>query len=307
MSDPVIDPVSPTSSFFEGFEERTVATREGRIFCRIAGDGPALLLLHGYPQTSAMWHRVAPHLSKTYKVVCPDLRGYGRSHKPDTDTDHAPYSKRAMAGDMVEVMSALGIDRFLIGSHDRGARVAHRLTLDHGDRVRALVTLDIAPTREMYREADSAFAQTYWHWYWLTQPAPFPETLIGADPEYYLRTKCGAGSAGLAPFSEQAMNEYVTAFRDPAAIRGACEDYRAARTIDIRHDDEDEGRKITQPLLALWGKHGAIEKHFDCLALWRERAENVEGYALPGGHYLAEELPERVIDAFETFFSAAPD
>lgn len=307
MSDPAVDPQSSTSSFFEGFEERTISTSEGPIFCRIAGAGPALLLLHGYPQTSAMWHRVAPHFSKTYKVICADLRGYGRSHKPETDEQHAPYCKRAMANDMVEVMSMLGIDRFLIGSHDRGARVAHRLALDHSDRVRALVTLDIAPTREMYREADSAFAQTYWHWYWLTQPAPFPETLIGADPDYYLRTKCGAGSAGLTPFSKEALNEYITAFRDPQAIRGACEDYRAAWTIDIRHDDEDKGRKLTQPLLALWGKYGAIERHFDCLALWRERAENVQGHALPGGHYLAEELPEQVIAACETFFADAPD
>ncbi|MEP3275438.1 MAG: alpha/beta hydrolase [Stappiaceae bacterium] len=307
MNNPATEHGDVSGSFFDGFEEKWIDVPEGEIFCRVAGDGPALLLLHGYPQTSAMWHRVAPHLAENYKVVCPDLRGYGRSHKPATDKLHAPYSKRAMANDLIEVMSALGIERFLIGSHDRGARVAHRMALDHAEKVRALVTLDIAPTREMYREADSAFAQTYWHWYWLTQPAPFPEMLIGGDPDYFLRTKCGAGSAGLKPFSKEALNEYITSFRDPAAIHGACEDYRAAYTIDIRHDDEDEGRKIEQPLLALWGEMGAIEKHFDCIALWRERAEDVRGYSLPGGHYLAEELPEMVTKAFDHFFAAAPE
>jgi haloacetate dehalogenase len=292
-------PVAP--AFFDGFEERYVDTPDGPVFCRVGGTGAPLLLLHGYPQTSAMWHAVAADLARDHQVICPDLRGYGRSLKPATDASHAPYSKRAMAGDMIAVMDALGHDRFLIGSHDRGSRVAHRLAADHPARVRALATLDIAPTREMYRDADSGFAHTYWHWYWLTLPHPFPETLIGADPAYFWLFKCGAGKAGLTPFVQQALDEYLTCFADAGAIHGACEDYRAAAAIDIAHDDADPS-KLQMPLLALWGKDGAIERHFDCLALWRERAADVRGWAVPGGHYLAEECPDTVIAAWRDFF-----
>ena len=297
--EPVVAP-----HFFEGFTEQYIETPDGPVFCRVGGDGPPLVLLHGYPQTSAMWHAVAADLARDYRVICPDLRGYGRSFKPATDATHTPYSKRAMAGDILAVMDAFGHDRFLIGAHDRGARVAHRLAADHPKRVIALSTLDIAPTREMYREADSGFAHTYWHWYWLTLPHPFPETLIGADPAFFWRRKCGAGSAGLAPFVKQAMDEYLRCFADPAAIHGCCEDYRAAATIDITHDDA-ETAKIPMPLLALWGQNGAIEAHFDCLALWRERAADVRGWALPGGHYLAEECPDDVIAAWRPFFAEA--
>lgn len=290
--------------FFDGFSEHLVETPDGPVFCRVGGEGPPLVLLHGYPQTSAMWHAVAPALARDYRVICPDLRGYGRSLKPATDPSHTPYSKRAMAGDILAVMDRFGHDRFLIGAHDRGARVAHRLAADHSDRVIALSTLDIAPTREMYRNAGSAFAHTYWHWYWLTLPHPFPETLIGADPAFFLRKKCGAGSAGLTPFVQQAMDEYLTCFADPATIHGCCEDYRAAATIDIAYDDA-ETAKLPMPLLALWGQNGAIEAHFDCLALWRERATDVRGWALPGGHYLAEECPQAVLAAWSPFFAEA--
>jgi haloacetate dehalogenase len=293
------------NEFFSGFEERLIRVGNGEIFCRIGGNGPAVLLLHGYPQTSAMWHLVAPKLAEAYTVICADLRGYGRSFKPATDKDHSPYSKRAMAVDMAEVMTVLGHETFCVGAHDRGARVAHRLGLDYPERVLALATLDIAPTREMYRDGGGAFAQTYWHWYWLTQPAPFPETLIGNDPDFYWLKKCGSGSAGLSPFVWEALNEYLTCFRNPSVIHGSCEDYRAALTIDIAHDNADDGRKLEMPVRALWGKHGAIEKHFDCLALWRERASLVDGRALPGGHYLAEELPEAVIEEFDARFSKA--
>ncbi len=289
--------------FFKGFEERIFQTPEGPIFYRIAGDGPPLLLLHGYPQTSAMWHATAPELAKTYQVICPDLRGYGRSLKPETDADHTPYAKRSMAGDMVALMDHLGHDRFRIGAHDRGGRVAHRLAADHPGKVIALSVLDIAPTREMYRDATSGFAHAYWHWYWLTLPHPFPETMIAADPAFFWLSKCRAGSAGLAPFVRQALDEYLTAFSDPDAIHGACEDYRAAATIDITHDDADE-TKLQMPLLALWGSDGVIEAHFDCLALWRERALHVEGRALKGGHYLAEENPDAVLAAWLPFFAA---
>ncbi|PUB17564.1 alpha/beta fold hydrolase [Yoonia sediminilitoris] len=292
-------------SFFEGFEERFFDGPDGPVFYRIGGRGAPLVLLHGYPQTSAMWHAVAADLARDYCVICPDLRGYGRSVKPATDAQHSPYSKRAMGSDVIALMDHLGHDRVLLGSHDRGSRVAHRLAADHPHRVRAIATLDIAPTREMYRDARSGFAHTYWHWYWLTLPQPFPETLIGADPDFFWLGKCGAGSAGLTPFVQQALHEYLTCFADPAAIHGACEDYRAAATIDIAHDDADPG-KLQMPLLALWGKSGAIEAHFDCLALWKERADDVQGQAIPGGHYLAEQSPTEVIAAWRPFFGAAP-
>lgn len=299
---PAAKSATPAKSFFEDFEERTLQTAEGPVFYRIAGDGLPLVLLHGYPQTSAMWHAIAPRLARDYQVICPDLRGYGRSLKPATDATHSPYSKRAMGTDVLALMDHLGHDRFLIGSHDRGGRVAHRLAADYPDRVIALSTLDIAPTREMYREADSGFAHTYWHWYWLTLPHPFPERLIGADPAFFWLAKCGAGKAGLTPFVQQALDEYLTCFAAPEAIHGACEDYRAAATIDIAHDDADESL-LHMPLLALWGRDGAIEAHFDCLSLWQERAANVRGWSLPGGHYLAEQFPEEVLDAWLPFFA----
>ena len=287
--------------FFDGFEEHLIPVPEGDVFCRIGGSGPPLLLLHGYPQTSAMWHRVAPALARDLTVIAADLRGYGRSHKPVTSADHAPYSKRAMAGDMIALMDALGYGRFLVGAHDRGARVAHRMAADHPERVAALSTLDIAPTREMYVHAGSGFASDYWHWYWLIQPAPFPENLIATDPDGFWCRKCCSGAAGATPFARPAFAEYLEAFRDPSVIHASCEDYRAAYTIDIAHDDADTA-KLPMPLLALWGAQGAIERHFDCLALWRERAADVTGSALSAGHYLAEECPDLVLDQWLPFF-----
>lgn len=295
-------PAAP--AFFEGFAEHIFDGPDGPVFYRIGGEGPPLVLLHGYPQTSAMWHAIAPELAMHYQVICPDLRGYGRSLKPPTGADHSPYSKRAMAGDVLALMDHLGHDRFRIGAHDRGGRVAHRLSADHPERVIALSVLDIAPTREMYRDAKSGFAHAYWHWYWLTLPQPFPETLIAADPDFFWLSKCGAGKAGLSPFVQQALDEYLTSFAMPDAIHGACEDYRAAATIDLDHDDADK-TKLQMPLLALWGSDGVIEAHFDCLALWRERADNVDGWALDGGHYLAEENPAAVLEAWLPFFAKA--
>jgi haloacetate dehalogenase len=292
-------------AFFEGFEERRVAVPEGEVFVRIAGSGRPLLLLHGYPQTSAMWHRVAPALARDYAVICPDLRGYGRSSKPPSAPDHEPYSKRGMGRDLLALMDALGHDRFLVGAHDRGARVAHRLAADYPERVAALSVLDIAPTREMYAEGDSAFAADYWHWYWLIQPAPFPERQILSDPDGYWLFKCGDQGPGLTPFARPALREYLDAF-DAETIRASCEDYRAAWTIDRAHDDADSSR-LAMPLQALWGADGAIERHFDCLALWRGRAERVEGRALPGGHYLAEQSPDALLEKWGTFFGTAPD
>ncbi len=267
------------------------------------GQGPALLLLHGYPQTHVLWHKVAPILAEHFTVVAADLRGYGRSSKPPTVADHATYSKRAMAGDMVKVMQELGFERFLVGAHDRGARVGHRMALDWPERVARLAVLDIAPTREMYANTSDGFARAYWHWFFLIQKAPFPEQMIEADARAFWLKKCGSGSAGLTPFTEDALQAYLEAFADPEVVRASCEDYRAAATIDIAHDDADGERKIACPLLALWAETGAIEAHFDCLALWRQRAEDVRGHALPGGHYLAEELPGLVAQNFIDFFS----
>lgn len=292
-----------TATLFPGFTKHRVATPDAEIFCRVGGSGPALLLLHGYPQTSAMWHRVAPALTKAFTVVCADLRGYGRSSKPASTPDHAPYSKRAMAADMAAAMTHFGFDRFFVGAHDRGARVAHRLAADFPARVRALATLDIAPTREMYRNTTEAFARAYWHWFFLIQKAPFPERMIEADPKAYWLKKCGSGSAGLTPFSAEALDEYLAAFADPATIHGSCEDYRAAATIDLDHDDADGDTKLPMPVHALWGERGIIGKCFDPLALWRQRATTVTGGPLPGGHYLAEECPDLVIAEFTRFFA----
>ncbi len=303
---PIIVERAPQDSLFPGFRLLDVATSGAMIRVRIGGEGPPLLLLHGYPQTHALWHKVAAILQESYTLVCADLRGYGDSSKPASTPDHAPYAKREMARDMVEVMAALGHERFIIAAHDRGARVAHRLAADHPGRVLKLATLDIAPTREMYANTTDAFARAYWHWFFLIQPAPFPERLIGHDPEAYWRKKCGSGSAGLAPFAPEALAHYLRCFSDPATIHASCEDYRAAATIDIVHDNEDGDRKIEMPLLALWGANGIIGKCFDPLALWRLRASNVRGHALPGGHYLAEELPDEVAREFHNFFGGTP-
>ena len=287
---------------FEGFERRRIVTDGAEINLVTGGSGPALLLLHGYPQTHVIWHKVAPGLAAHFTVVAADLRGYGDSSRPETVDDHATYSKRVMAQDMADVMTALGHERFFVAGHDRGGRVAHRLALDHGPRVEKLCVLDIAPTREMYRDTDDAFARAYWHWFFLIQPAPFPELLIGSDPAVYLKKKCGSGSAGLSPFTDAAWAEYLRCFSDPAVIHASCEDYRAAATIDIRHDDEDDERKLTCPLLVLWGGTGVIERCFDPLALWNERAGDVQGHAIDAGHYLAEEVPEQVEEEFRRFF-----
>ncbi|MGP1395645.1 MAG: alpha/beta fold hydrolase [Inquilinaceae bacterium] len=288
---------------FESFETFDLPGDGASIHGVTGGSGPPLLLLHGNPQTHAMWHKVAPALAERFTVVAADLRGYGQSSKPPTDDRHEPYSKRAMAADMVRVMERLGHPRFMIGAHDRGARVAHRLALDRPERVARMALLDIAPTREMYAGTTDAFARAYWHWFFMIQPAPWPERMMGADPDGFWKWRCGRPPRGLEVFSPQALDSYLSAFRDPATIHATCEDYRAGATIDIRHDDEDGGRKVACPLLVHWGLDGAIEACFDVLALWRARAEDVRGEGLPGGHYLAEELPDAVTRSFLRFFS----
>ncbi|WP_299586872.1 alpha/beta hydrolase [uncultured Tateyamaria sp.] len=290
---------------FQGFREEVVQGDGADIFVRHAGprDAPGLMLLHGYPQTSAMWQRVAPRLTANYHVICPDLRGYGRSGKPDTDADHTPYSKRVMARDMIHVMDHFGHRRFFLGAHDRGARVAHRLALDFEDRVNAMVLLDIAPTREMYRDAGTAFATAYWHWYFLIQAHPLPEQIIGNDPEAFWKLKCLNQAKGGNPFAADALAEYLDAFSTKAAIHASCEDYRAAATIDIQHDNDDCGRKFATPTRVFWAKRGAIAACFDALALWRERAAHVDGEMLDATHYMAEEIPQDIATRMADFFA----
>jgi haloacetate dehalogenase len=303
-------------SLFPGFRAFDIDVNGVRIH-GVAGpqrDAPALLLLHGYPQTHAMWHKAAPRLSERFNVVATDLRGYGDSAKPPTALDHAPYSKRAMALDQVEMMKALGHPRFFLAGHDRGGRVAHRLAVDHPEAVRAIAVLDIAPTLAMYEQTSEAFARAYWHWFFLILPAPVPEKMIGADPPFLLRAKMSAGSSGggpqlvgassnLSPFAPEAWSEYERCFT-PEMIHASCEDYRAAAAIDLEHDraDRDAGRRVRAPLLALWGTRGVIERCFRPMDEWRRVADHVRGSALPAGHYLAEEVPGNVCNELEAFF-----
>jgi haloacetate dehalogenase len=272
----------------------------------VGGAGPPLLLLHGYPQTHAMWHRIAPALAREYTVVCPDLRGYGDSGKPASDATHAAYSKRAMAQDMVDVMRSLGHPRFRLAGHDRGGRVAHRLCVDHPEAVGRVAVLDISPTRTMFAGTNRAFATAYYHWFFLIQPFDLPEKLIGADPLYYLHRKIGAWSGGLALFDSRALAEYERCFSDPATIHASCEDYRAAASIDLEHDDADVAadRKVVCPLLALWGDKGVVNRMFDPVRDWGAVATDVRGKALPSGHFLAEEAPEETLRELRTFFAA---
>ena len=269
-----------------------------------ASGKPPLLLLHGFPQCHVMWHRVVPLLAEHFALVLPDLRGYGDSDKPPTDSAHTPYSKRAMAADGVALMRSLGFERFDICGHDRGGRVAHRMALDAPQAVRRLMLLDISPTRTMYERTDMAFAQAYYHWFFLIQPAPLPEKLIGADPVFYLRKKLGGwGSHGLEIFDPRALAEYERCFGDPAAIHAMCEDYRAAATIDLEHDRADAQARIACPLHVLWGERGVVHRLFSPLADWREKASaQVSGRATPGGHYIAEETPELLHVEMISFF-----
>ena len=264
----------------------------------VGGSGPPLLLLHGHPQTHAIWHKVAPRLAERFTLVACDLRGYGDSSKPAGAADHANYSKRTMARDALAVMRSLGFDRFKVLAHDRGARVAHRLALDHPQVVERMALLDIAPTLAMYEQTSEAFARAYWHWFFLIQPAPLPERLIEADPGAYVRDVMGKRSAGLAPFDPRALLEYQRCLALPGTAHGICEDYRAAAGIDLEHDrlDRDAGRTLRMPLLALWGEQGVVGRCFDPLAEWQRVAADVQGGALPCGHYIAEEAPDALLE-----------
>jgi haloacetate dehalogenase len=292
-----------SAALFEGFVERAIDTGETAIHLRLGGAGAPLLLLHGHPQTHAIWHRMAPVLAREFTLIAADLRGYGDSGKPPTAPDHAPYSKRAMARDMVAVMRALGFERFFVAGHDRGGRVAYRMALDHPSRVAKLAVLDIVPTGEMYRRADMSFALGYWHWFFLPQPFDFPERLIGADPDrFYLERHAGRDLAGI--FAPEALAEYRRCWRDPATIHAMCEDYRAGATIDFRIDEEDRlaGRRIRCPLLALWGAKGRMGDWYDVRAIWRDWAEEVEVRPIDCGHYIPEEAPAETAEALIAFF-----
>jgi len=288
---------------FEGFTRERIETSGAEINLVRAGNGPPLLLLHGYPQCHVLWHKIAPRLAEDFTVVAADLRGYGDSAKPEGDPEHVTYCKRATAQDQVEVMEALGFRQFFVAGHDRGGRVTHRMALDHPDRVLKWSVLDIVPTHKIFSTTDRRIATGYYHWFFLIQPAPMPETLIGADPDYYLRTKLGSWGAGPDAFTPEAMGEYLRCFRDPRTIHASCEDYRAAATIDLAHDEADLATKVQAPLLVLWGRRGLMEQYYDVLETWRERAANVTGQALDCGHFLPEEAPEETYRALHDFFT----
>lgn len=284
---------------FEGFATRTVDVGGGvEIQSRVGGEGPPLLLLHGNPQTSAMWHLVAPRLAEDFTVVATDLRGYGDSSKPASDAEHRPYSKRAMAEDQVSVMKHFGFDRFALCGHDRGGRVGYRMALDHPEVVTRLAVLDIVPTWEAFSRADMSFGMGYWHWFFLAQPHDLPERLLAADPENALFR------SGVEAFDPAALEEYKRCLRDPATVHAICEDYRAAATIDFAHDAEDRevANRITCPVLALWGSRGNLEEWYDVPGVWRDWAEHVDGRALDSGHYVPEEAPEETLAALRRFF-----
>jgi len=288
---------------FEGFVNEKVDVGAATINLVRGGEGPPLLLLHGYPQTHVMWHKIAPRLAERFTVVASDLRGYGDSSKPESDREHAVYAKRATAADQVAVMEALGFPEFFVAGHDRGGRVAHRMVLDHPARIGKWAVLDIVPTHKIFATANQAVATGYYHWFFLIQENGLPEHMIGADPAYYLRAKLGQWSGGMDAFTPAAMAEYLRCFADPATIHASCEDYRAAASIDLAHDEADLDVKVVAPLLVLWGARGLMERHYDVRATWRERAADVRGQALDCGHFLPEERPQETLAALRDFFS----
>ena len=295
------------TGWFKDFEERRFAVNGAEIAARLGGDRdkPALLLLHGFPQTHAMWHRVAQLLRHDFFLILPDLRGYGDSSHAPGLPDHSNYSKRALAQDLIEVMDTLGIAAFALCGHDRGGRVAHRLALDHPARVRRLCVIDIAPTLDMYARTDFDFARAYYHWFHLIQPTPLPELMIGGNPRAYLHAKLGGwGSGGLGHIEPRALAEYERCFCRDEAIHTACEDYRASAGIDLEHDRESRarGHKIACDTLMLWGEHGVVQRLFDPLALWQAQcAGAVTGWAMPAGHFIPEQLPDETAAALQAF------
>jgi haloacetate dehalogenase len=296
-----LEKICTLAAVFDGFAQSRIDTGEAEIHVRHGGRGPPLLLLHGYPQTHAMWHAIAPRLAEQLTVVAPDLRGYGASSKPPTTRDHEPYSKRAMARDQVAVMRALGHEQFAVCGHDRGGRCAYRLALDAPERVTRLAVLDIIPTGEVWRRVDMRFALSAWHWSFLAAPYDLPERMIATDPDaFYLR---GAEDR----FDAEALDDYRRSFREPACIHAMCEDYRAGATLDHVHDEADRGaRRIGCSMLVLWGSRGSIARVDDVLGVWREWADDVRGGPVDSGHYLAEEAPDATCEALLRFFTEVP-
>lgn len=287
------------------FREERIDLGESEIYLRRGGSGPPLLLLHGYPQTHLMWHRIAPALAEHFTLVMPDLRGYGQSRGPRPDPEHLGYSKRVMGEDMLAVMERLGFERFRLAGHDRGARVGYRLCLDHPDRIERLAVLDILPTLEVWEAMDAEAALATYHWPFLAVPAPLPEHLIGGDPDFYIRHLLARWAGQGEALSQEAIEAYITQFRDPEVVAATCEDYRAGAGVDRAHDEADRaaGRKITCPLLALWGRDYLGHGRQDPLEVWRRWAEQVTGEMLDCGHFLAEEAPEKTAAALRSFFA----
>lgn len=292
------------SPILADFRRDVIPTTNVPINVRMGGSGPGLLLLHGYPQTGAMWHKIAPGLSADHTVVIADLRGYGASGKPSGQPGGELYSKRVMAQDMVEVMAALGFETFTVVGHDRGARVAHRMGLDHPERIERMTVMDIIPTLQVFRSADETMARVYYHWFLLSQPYDLPERLVGSDPEFYLRWCLRTWSTDFGAFTGPALNEYIAAFSDPATVHATCEDYRAGAGIDLEHDEADLDSKLGFPLQVLWGEHGFVGKAYDVLGEWRKRADDVTGEAVPSAHFLPEEAPAETTAALRRFLKA---
>lgn len=286
----------------DGFTYSTIKTQGAEINIASAGNGTPLLLLHGYPQNHLMWHKIAPALSKKFHVICPDLRGYGDSSKPASDSTHSPYSKREMAKDMVDVMQQMGYKHFNVAGHDRGARVTHRMALDYPEKVLKAAVLDIVPTYDIFKQIDQTVATGYYHWFFLIQDNNVPEHLIGADPDFYLNDKLNRWSTYPERFDANIVKDYLRCFRKPETIHSSCEDYRAAASIDLEHDKADLDHKIECPLLVLWGEHGMMGKHFDMLDIWAKKANTVTGKGLDSGHFLTEEAPEETLENLLAFF-----
>ena len=287
---------------FENFTRAKAQIGEVSINYMIGGSGPPVLLLHGYPQCLAMWAKVAPELAKRFTLVCADLRGYGDSSKPKCLPDRSNYAFRAMAADQAALMKSLGFARYHLVGHDRGARTAHRLALDHPDAVRTLTVMDIAPTHKVFMSADRHLAMAYFHWFFLAQPEPFPEKLIEANPDFFFETLLGGwGMAGIGHYDLAQLAEYRRCWRDPGMIHGSCSDYRAAATIDIEHDAADLATKVACPTLVLWGAQGVVARLYDVMAVWRERCDDVRGQAMPGGHFFPELAAAETVKALLDF------
>jgi haloacetate dehalogenase len=290
---------------FAGFESISLPVSDSITLTGVrSGTGPPLLLLHGFPQTHHIWHRVAPELAKQYTVVALDLRGYGGSSKPKGSKSHVEYAKSAMAKDMHTAMNSLGFESYYVCAHDRGARVTHKLLVDYPKAVKKAILLDICPTLSMYSKTDFLFAKAYWHWFFLIQPTPFPETVIASNPQAFAKNHMGGRYAGMAVFADDAMEKYVANLGDPEATHGMCEDYRASSTIDMEEATEDlkAGRKIECPLRVLWGAHGVIEKSFNAIQEWKDVSNStVDGWKVDCGHYIPEEKPDELLRNIREF------